>query len=460
MTRITAGEAAAAIGGTVVGDWRAAFSGAAVDSRKVKPGNLFIALPGERVDGHDFVGAAFAAGAPVALVARAPTALPAGAAAIVVPDTLAALAALGAWRLAVHPVPIVGVTGSVGKTTTKDLIAAALGAQLRVLSNEGNLNSEIGLPLTLLRLEPEHEVAVLEMGMRGRGQISRLCSIARPKIGVITNILEVHLELLGSLENIAAAKAELLEALPPDGVAVLNGDDPRARALGGKYGGMTILYGTEQPVDVTATDVHTDASGSTFEVVVGGQLAPARAEIALPVPGRHNALNAAAAVAVGLALGVPLERLRDGLEMARTSAMRLEAFSVGGITVINDAYNASPASMRAALGVLRDLAGGRKIAVLGNMLELGPLAREWHRDIGAAVVEANCDYLITVGDLAAYIAEGARAAGMRADAVTVCRSNGEAVAVLSDVLRPGDTLLVKGSRGMQMEEIVAALKKR
>lgn len=460
MARIKAGEAAAAIGGEVVGDARAAFNGAAVDSRKVKPGNLFVALPGERVDGHEFVGAAFAAGATVVLVACAPAAVPPGTAAIVVPDTLAALAALGKWRLAEHPVPVVGVTGSVGKTTTKDLIAAALGAQLRVLSNEGNLNSEIGLPLTLLRLEPDHEVAVLEMGMRGRGQIRQLCAIAPPKIGVITNILEVHLELLGSLENIAAAKAELLEALPADGVAVLNGDDPRARALGGKYGGMTILYGTDRSADVAATDIHTQASGSTFDVVVGGRLAPARAEIALPVPGRHNVLNAAAAVAVGLALGVPLERLRDGLERVRTSAMRLETFAVGGITVINDAYNASPASMRAALTVLRDVAGGRKVAVLGNMLELGPLSREWHRDVGAAVVAVNCDQLITVGDLAAFIAEGARAAGMREDAVTVCRSNGEAVAVLNDLLRPGDTVLVKGSRGMQMEEIVAALKKR
>jgi UDP-N-acetylmuramoyl-tripeptide--D-alanyl-D-alanine ligase len=278
---------------------------------------------------------------------------------------------------------------------------------------------------------------------------------------VITNILEVHLEILGSIENITAAKAELLEALPPDGVAVLNGDDPRTRALGGRYEGMTILYGTGEMADVMATDIHTEPSGSTFSIVVSGErFAPARAEVPLPVPGRHNVLNAVAAVAVGLALGVPLEQLRDGLGTARASAMRLETFASADMTVINDAYNASPVSMRAALNVLRDLAGDRKVAVLGNMLELGPLAREWHRDIGAAVAEIGCDLLITVGDLAAFIAEGATAAGLATSAVTNCRTNREAIAALERLTQSGDTILIKGSRGMQMEEIVAALKKR
>ncbi|MGE5559518.1 MAG: UDP-N-acetylmuramoyl-tripeptide--D-alanyl-D-alanine ligase [Chloroflexota bacterium] len=461
MTTIRVRDAAKVVGGGIIGDADATFLGGAADSRIVRPGQLFVALPGERVDGHAFVESAFAAGATVALVSRPPATVPAGKAAIVVPDSLAALIALGKWQLTEHPLRIVAVTGSVGKTTTKDLIAAALSTHFKVLSNEGNLNSEVGLPLTLLRLEPEHELAVLEMGMRGKGQIAQLCGIAPPNVAVLTNILEVHLELLGTIENIAAAKAELLAALPPDGIAVLNADDPRVRAFAGRYGGMTILYGTSETADVMATDILSEPSGSTFSVVVSGErLAPARTEIPLPVPGKHNVLNAVAAVAVGLALGVPIERLRDGLENARPSAMRLETFALGNRTIINDAYNASPASMRAALNVLRDLAGGRKVAVLGNMLELGPLAREWHRDIGAAVAEIGCDVLITVGDLAAFIADGAMSAGLAADAVTTCSTNQEAIAALDRLMQEHDTILIKGSRGMQMEDIVAALKKR
>lgn len=460
MATIRVRDAAAVTGGMIIGDGGALFTGAVVDTRKFKPGNMFIALPGTAGDGHAYVPAAYAAGAPVVLVKAAPPEVPPGRAALVVPDPLTALIALGKWQLARHPVKIVAVTGSIGKTTTKDLIAAALSRHFTVLSNEGNLNSEIGLPMTLLRLEPEHQVAVLEMGMRGKGQIARLCGIAPPDIGVVTNILEIHLEILGSIENIAAAKAELLEALPPDGIAVLNGDDPRVRTLEGRYGSMTILYGTADTVDVLATDIRSEPAGSMFSVVTGGRFAPARAEVALPVPGRHNVLNAVAAVAVGLALGVPLEQLREGLGTARPSAMRLETFTAGDVTVINDAYNASPASMRAALGVLRDLAGGRKVAVLGNMLELGPLAREWHRDIGSAVVEAGCGALITVGDLAAFIAAGATDAGLAPSAIVTCNTNREAIAALFQLMQADDTILVKGSRGMQMEEIVAALKKR
>lgn len=460
MEAMRAENAAAAVGGRVVGDGEVGFSGAAADSRKVRSGDLFVALPGERVDGHHYVPAAFAAGATVALVTREPETIPAGKAAIVVPDAGQALIELGKWRYAQNPVPVIGVTGSIGKTTTKDLISSALAGAMKVLSNLGNLNSDIGLPLTLLRLQPDHEVAVLEMGMRGKGQIAQLCGIVRPKIGVITNIMEVHLEILGSLENITAAKAELLEALPADGTAVLNADDPRVRALAGRYGGMTIMYGTEAMADVRAIDITTKPTGSTFEAVISDRLGGGRLPVALPVPGRHNVLNSVAAIAVGLALGVPLTKLREGLGDAHTSGMRLETFTAGDITVINDAYNASPASMRAALAVLRDLAAGRKIAVLGNMLELGPLSREWHRDLGAAVVEAGCDLLITVGDLAAFIGEGARAAGLASEALIECVDNAGAVTALNERLTAGDTVLVKGSRGMAMEEIAAILKKR
>ncbi len=458
---------------------KVAITGVEVDSRHVRPGDLFCALPGERVDGHSFVGRAFASGAVAALVSRDPGLRPPPDRALLyVGDTLKGLADLARHHRDRFGLPVLAVTGSVGKTTTKDLIASALGAALTVLANPGNLNTDIGLPLTLFELGPEHQVACLEMGMRGPGEIARLAGLARPTAGVITNVGPVHVELLGSVEAIARAKEELLWALPPGGAAILNADDAIVAGMAGRHRGRLatiVTYGLDPSADVGATDLEADPSGeiTTFRVHVAG------ADLGIfsvPLAGRHSVSDALAAVAAGLHFGLDPEAIKRGLASPRLSAMRQEVISVAGVRVINDAYNAGPASMAASVDFLVSAGkarSGKTIAILGDMLELGQLSEKAHRDLGRLVAAAGVDYLATVGPRSAALAEEAVRAGLELGRVRhfgagpvegengrpggAGSPNAAAAAWALGLVGPGDTILVKASRGMKFEEIAGRL---
>lgn len=470
--RMTVAGVAAATGGRLLaGDGGLAVGAVAVDSRAVAAGGLFVAVPGERVDGHDFVAQALAAGARAALVradrardalaalaAAGPGAAPAaGAAVIAVPDTVRALGDLAAWHRRRFCPLVVGVTGSAGKTTTKDMLAAAAARRFTVLKTPGNYNTDIGLPLCLLDLDRRHEVAVVEMAMRGPGEIARLAEIARPRGAVITNIGLAHVERLGSPAGVARAKGELLLALPRDGFAVLNGDDEWCRRLGEGWGGRQVYFGFGPNSTVGARELATDRrGGQSFTLETPG----GEARVELPLPGRHNAANALAAAAAALALGVPLPDIAAALAGFTPAAMRTAVRAAGGVMIIDDTYNANPASAVAALDALRDVAGGgRAVAVLGEMRELGEWTAAAYREVAAAARERGVDLLVAVGEAAPAIAGAAREAGMAAAAVVECGRD-EAGAVVSGAVRPGDTVLVKGSRLARMEDVVADLVRR
>jgi UDP-N-acetylmuramoyl-tripeptide--D-alanyl-D-alanine ligase len=445
-----------------------------IDSRQASAGSLFVAFKGERVDGHDYVAQAFAAGAVAALVERpvtggawidtgrgeagGPIVAPVE---VIVSDALAALQAWARARRAARPdVMVVGVTGSVGKTTTKEAIAAVLREGMVTLKSEGNHNNEIGLPLTLMELEPHHQCAVLEMGMYALGEIAALCAIAQPTIGVVTNVGPTHLERLGTIARIATAKEELVRALPEDGWAVLNGDDARVRAMAAATPASVVTYGLEVGNAVRATDVAAQGlEGVTFRAeatsaVRGAGQEPHR-DIVLRALGRHAVMAALPAIAIGLVQGLSWEQIQAGL-LAQGQGLRLTPRrGRGGTTVFDDAYNASPASMLAALDVLKDLPG-RRVAVLGDMLELGAYDAEGHREVGRRAAEA-VDVLLTVGVRAQRIAQGARAVGLDASAVRCCYRAGEAMRALEALLRPGDYVLIKASRSMGLEALVDAL---
>lgn len=456
MKPFTIREIAEATGGEVVqGEPGAVLRSVSTDTRKISTGDLFFALAGERFDAHSFLEQAAGAGAGGLVVSRRLD-FPHGVPVVLVKDTLAALQSLAAFNRERCGVPVVGVTGSTGKTTTKDMISSVLSARLRTLKTEGNFNNEIGLPLTLLKLDGDCEAAVVEMAMRGPGEIDALGRVARPTGAVITNIGETHLELLGTVSNIAAAKGEILEHVPPGGFALLNAGSPFIRREAGRCRGKVIFFGIEQPADLTAENIRPEGGGSRFEVVLDGD----RHQFFLPVPGRHNVSNALAAIGVGRELGLTTAEIAAGLAAVALTGMRLEIKEFEGLKIINDAYNASPASTRAALQVLRETAGERrKVAVLGNMFELGARAEEGHREVGAAAAEIGVDYLVAVGDLAAGIAEGAAGAGLPGARIFHCPDNHGASAVLESLLQEGDVVLVKGSRGMRMEEIVRHLLK-
>ncbi len=460
--KLTLAEAAALAGGQLLapaGERSRLLSGVVCDSRQAAPGELFAAIPGRRADGHDFVVEAASRGAAAALVQRLPggegrtSALP-PLPLILVEDTVAALGRLAAgWRRRLDPV-VVAVTGSVGKTTTKDLTAAVLARRFPLLRSQGNLNTEVGVPLTLLRLEEYHRVAVVEMAMRGPGQIAYLAALARPRVGILTVIGEAHLELLGSREAIARAKGELLEALPPGGFAVLNGDDPWQRPLAARTRARVIRYGLSPDAEVRAADVEEEGIAGVSFTLLAGDGPPVG--VRLPWPGRHHVADALAAAAAGLVLGVPPAEAAAALEGARLSDGRWQVTRAGRVTVVDDSYNASPASVLAALEALRG-AGGRRVAVLGDMLELGPLAEEGHRRVGRAAAVA-CDLLVAVGELADVMAEEAVAAGMPAARVHRCRSAADAVELVSSLVQAGDVVLCKGSRAMGLDRVAAALR--
>ena len=426
------------------------------DTRTLPPGSLFVALTGERFDGHAFVGQAVSAGAMAVMVCD-PAGVPGDAACIRVDDTLAGLKDLAAWYRGRFHIPLIAVTGSTGKTSTKEMIAAILGAKYHTHKNTGNLNNEIGLSHTLLALEHCHEASVVEMGMNHAGEIAVLSGMARPSVAVITNIGLSHIGNLGSQENILSAKLEILEGMAADAPLVINGED--ALLIGAAQGmnRPVIRCGFEEGNDVRAMDVRMRGEqGSVFTAVT----ADASCEIRLNSPGRHSIQNCLCALGAALSAGLSLREAAEGLKYLASAKMRLTVEATDfGTKVINDAYNASPDSVAAALSVLMEMEARRRYAVLGDMLEMGAYAGKAHYDTGKKVAESGIDGLVAIGELSRHTAQGAKDAGMDGANVFHCMEQTEAVTYLDTLLGPGDAVLVKGSRGMRLERIVDALVK-
>jgi UDP-N-acetylmuramoyl-tripeptide--D-alanyl-D-alanine ligase len=429
--------------------------GGAVDSRIVSPGQLFVALPGERTDGHLHLDDAVARGAAALLVTRQvedPARF--GDVSIVrVADGLAALGAVAAgWRRRFEPL-VVGVTGSIAKTSTKEAIATVLGSTLRTLKTEGNQNNEVGLPLTLLRLGPEDEAAVLEMGMYVSGEIADLAAMARPSIGVVTAVQPVHLARIGTIEAVERAKGELLEALPAGGTAVLNADDPIVTAMDRRSAARAMRYGFSDTADVRATDV---VSGGTDGMRFRLRTPAGERDVAIPALGRLSVHNAVAGAAVGLASGLDLDMIAAALEAGWGAPHRVELVRLRGATVIDDSYNASPGSVTAALDLLAGLPG-RHVAVLGEMLELGDGHDAGHHAVGEAA-GAVAELLVVVGTAAGGIAAGAAEAGLDPTRIHLVADAEGALDTLRPRLRDGDVVLVKASRGIGLERVVDGLR--
>jgi UDP-N-acetylmuramoyl-tripeptide--D-alanyl-D-alanine ligase len=428
--------------------------GYSIDSRTVGAGELFFAVKGERLDGHDFVSAALERGAAAAVVRKDQlNRYSAKSRLLAVDDTLAALQTLATAVRRVWGKPLVGVTGSAGKTTTKEAIAHVLASRWRVLKSEGNFNNHFGLPLMLLKLEPEHDVAVIEMGMSHAGEIRALAKIAKPEIGVVTNVAPVHLEFFDSIAGIARAKYELIESLPASGTAVLNADDEYVSQFGRDFKGRVITYGTKATADVRCENVRTcGAEGSEFDVVVAGGREHAR----LPLVGEHNILNALAAVAAGLARGMKPSDAVAALATLAPPDKRGQVLQLGNITVINDCYNSNPKALKAMVDALAAMKAGRRIVVAGEMLELGPTGEAMHRAAGQHVAEKKIDVLVGVRGLAQAMVEGARQAGTRSEFVVTPEEAGE---WLARETRDGDVVLLKASRGVKLEKALETWKK-
>ena len=443
----------AASGGELLYWGAGPFRAVSTDSRHISDGDVFVALRGQRFDGHEFVGAALERGATAAMVEHE-SGLPGQAAWIRVGDGNRALGDLAAaWRRRIG-VRVVGVTGSNGKTTTKEMIAAVLGSSgASVAKSRGTENNLVGLPQTLLRLTGEEAFAVLEMGMNHPGEIWRLAEIARPNVGVITNIGPAHLEGLGTLANVAAAKEELALALSSSATLVVNGKDPRLQAIAGRFPGRVILAGGET---IRALSAEPLPDGQRVEVAVDGR----RATLDLAIRGAHNVENALLAVGVGVAFELPLDAIVAGLSAFTPPPMRLESVRLpNGARILNDAYNANPASMEAALTALAAEPGRRRIAVLGEMWELGGEAARYHREVGSAAGRA-VDVLVAVGAHADELATGALEAGMSAHSIERCANVAGAAEWLAERLQSEDVALIKGSRGAKMEQIVQQLRNR
>jgi UDP-N-acetylmuramoyl-tripeptide--D-alanyl-D-alanine ligase len=453
MAEFTVSQVLEATGGTLAGAaHRSAFSGVSTDTRTIKRGNLFVAIKGENFDGHDFLLRAVENGAAGVVISSREAYVPEKTTAVLVADTVAALQDLAHYHRCRFTLPVIGITGSNGKTTTKDMTAAVLSGRLRVLKTQANYNNEIGLPQTLLGLTADHQAAVVEMGMRARGEIARLAAVAAPTIAVITNVGETHIEILGSVENIAAAKSELIEAIPADGLVILNADIPLVKAMQANTAARAVFYGLGPAAAVIAENIATGDRDTTFDCLhPGGAFA-----VTIPAVGKHNIYNALAAIAVGLELGLTPDEIRAGIATFQASAMRLAIEKIGPYTIINDAYNASPLSMQAAIDTLGMVARGRKVAVLGDMLELGDLAAAAHAKVGEQLADSGVQVVVTVGEQARHIAAAALAGGVKV--AVPCAGHDEAAEALRKLLRPGDTVLVKGSRGMKMEKMLAIFK--
>ncbi len=455
----SARQLAEATGGTLVQGPADAVCGAVTtDSRRVQPGSLFVALRGERFDGARFCAQAAGSGASLVLVSREaweqglPGTLPPRVAVVSVTDTLRALGDLAAWHRGRFRVSLVGITGSNGKTTTKFMTVAVLGGPAGVLFNRGNLNNLVGMPRALLELDETHHHAVMEMGMNAPGEIRRLASIARPQVGVITNVHPAHLAGLGTLQAVADAKGELFETLSARDTAVVNADDPLVLSLMARTSASQIRFGRAPYAEVRLLDARAEGAGVRGTLSVQGR----QIEIRLDRPGLHNLHNATAAAAVGLALGVAPEAIAERLPRTPFAPLRMEPLVLAGATVLVDCYNANPRSMQAALETLRELAGpSPRLALLGEMRELGAASADLHIQIGRAAAEAGVGELCVFGAQAGEMLRGAAEGGLQnARQVTEVE---EAAAWLEQRLRPGTWALVKGSRGVALERVVRAV---
>ena len=438
-------------------------AGVSIDSRTVAPRQLFVAIQGPRHDGHQFVAAALQAGALVAIVAEQrladyPDAVRARL--IGVPDTLTALQELARAVRRAWGRRIAAVTGSVGKTTTKEILAALLGAKFRILKSEGNLNNEYGLPLALLRLEPEHEAAVVELGMSHRGELRRLAEIAEPEVGVVTQVAPVHLEFFSSVDEIALAKRELIEGLAgPDTVAVLNADDPRVARFAEVARGRVLTFGFSGAAQFRAENVaDRGAEGSAFDLISP----QGRVPLEFPLPGRHSIANALAALAAASVWGIGLPDAAAVLPHLAPGEMRGRLLRLSsGIAIINDSYNSNPVALRAMTELLARTPGSqRRILAAGEMLELGPESPRLHRDARRHAAAQHLDCVVGVQGDAAELVKGSVEGGLPREDVHFFSSAADAAGFLLEFLQPGDLLLVKGSRGVRMERIVEALRAR
>lgn len=422
-------------------------TGYSIDSRTIQPGQLFFAVKGERLDGHDYVNSALEKGASGAVVNKdhiqrygdVSRLLP-------VDDTLVALQTLAAAVRKLWAKPLIGITGSAGKTTTKEAIAHVLGTRFKILKSEGNFNNHFGLPLMLLKLEPEHDMAVIEMGMSHAGEIRALAKIAQPEIGVVTNVAPVHLEFFDSLAGIARAKYELIESLPPNGTAVLNADDEYVSQFGRDFPGRVITYGTSPTAEVRAENiVSRGAEGSEFDIVSSC----GREHATLPLVGEHNILNALAATSVACSRGMTFSDAVAALSTLKPADKRGQVLQFDNITVINDCYNSNPKALKAMIDAMLAMKAKRRIVVAGEMLELGPLGEQMHREAGEHAAAKNIDLVVGVRGLAKAMVEGAVEAGAKAQFMATPEEAGE---WLARETRAGDVVLLKASRGVKLEK--------
>ncbi len=448
---MTAAQVAEAVGGILAADGSLVISSVSQDTRELEPGALYVAIRGPRFDGHRFVTAALEKGAVLLLVNR-DAELPGDVPCIRVEDTVKALGALAAWHRSRFDIPVIAVTGSVGKTSTREMIAAALSARYHVLRNRENFNNEIGVPLSVLQLDDSHTAAVFELGMRALGEIGWLARIARPDIAVITNIGLSHIEKLGSRQNILRAKLEIIEGMPADGVVILNGEDELLKGLRGLLRYKTLYYGMDEATDIQGYEAASlGENGMAFKTSIAGQ----DGSFTIRAPGIHSVSNALAALAVCHVLGLRQSEAEEGLTRYAGEKLRLHIEDRQGVKIINDAYNAAPASMKAALSVLAELGTGRRtVAVLGDMLELGDWSRDAHLDVGRQAGTLKVGLLFGVGPQARGYLAGALEMGMKRENMAHFQSAGEAVDALADCLEAGDTVLFKASRGIRLETII------
>src|SRR5688572_2938997 len=453
-------EVTRAVGGTLAGRGDVQATGYSIDTRTLNPGDLFFAVKGPRFDGHDFIRQAFekkASGAVVENVENAGLEPSSRFSTVQVKSTLQALQELARYVRRQWGGPIVGVTGSAGKTTTKEMIATVLGRKYSVLRSIGNFNNEFGLPLCLLRIERSQTLAVLEMGMSAKGEIQKLAEIAEPNEGVITNVNPVHLEFFDSIEAIAEAKAELLGGLVEPRVAYLNNDDPRVRAMAGKFSGKVVTYGIGSDAMFKATQVRDlGLGGSAFTV----RYAERDTEFVLPLLGQHNVVNAMAAVAVGIGHEISWQDVRVAIGGIRPEKKRGEVVRFQeGFDVIDDSYNSNPKALTEMIRFLGNLEGyKRKIVVAGEMLELGPTTSELHRECGREAARCGAALIVGVQGEAKSVLDGAREAGVESERLKFAADSAEAGEFLSRTVRSGDVVLIKGSRGVKLEQVLSVLR--
>ena len=449
---LTAEKAAEAVGGEILcGDINAKIENVQFDSRAVGEGSLFVPIKGERVDAHRFIEDCLKKGASAALTEHDIPENTYGKVCIKVDNTLDALQRLAAWYRSQFSLKLVGVTGSVGKTSTKEMIAAALSGGLDVMKTQGNKNSQIGMPCTMFDIKEENEAAVIEMGMSEFGEMDRLCDIAKPDIAVMTNIGKAHIENLKTQENIMSEKFKITKHFGKDSILFLNGDDRLLKTLHNKQKFKTVTFGFSADCSYRAENIRTEGFNTVFTLCRDGKTK----EITIPALGEHSVRNALAAIGAGEALGLDIEKIQSGLMTYKNAPMRQQIYKLKGITLIDDSYNASPEATIVSLDVLKSISGGKSIAVLADMLELGEQAESEHYAVGKALAEKGIDGLVAVGSLSENTARGAADSGCIN--VFTAKTNDEAYEKLKKLISDGCTVLVKGSRGMHTEEVVKKL---